>query len=115
LESDDSECDTADIFILPSKNGDVADNEDIDEDKLCDVVPHDVSEEIDIIANSSVNEEVDFLNLPSTSANEKVNVPNVPSTSGTTGFHKTKRRKFEMEYPVSSCTKTVEFDKKKKY
>ncbi len=54
MESDDSECDTADIFILPSKNGDVTDNEDIDEDKLCDVVPRDVSEEINIIGNSSV-------------------------------------------------------------
>jgi hypothetical protein len=70
-------------------------------------VPRDVSEEIDIIANSSVNEEVDFLNLPLTSVNEEVNVPNVPSTSGTTGFHKTKKRKFEMECPVSLCTKTV--------
>ncbi len=90
MESDDSECDTDDIFILPSKNGDVTDNEDIDEDKICNVVPRDVSEEIGIIANSSVNEEVDFLNLPSTSVNEEVNVSNVPSTLGTTGFHKTK-------------------------
>ncbi len=48
------------------KNEDVTDNEEIDEDKLCDVVPRDVYEEIDILVNSSVNEEVDFLNLPST-------------------------------------------------
>ncbi len=90
MESDDSECDTADIFILPSKNWDVTDNEDIDGDKICNVVPRNVSEEIGIIANYSVNEEVDFLNLPSTSVNEEVNVSNVPSTLGTTSFHKTK-------------------------
>ncbi len=56
MESDDSECDTADIFILLSKNGDVTDNEDIDEDKKCDDGPRDVTEENDIIENSSVQE-----------------------------------------------------------
>ncbi len=78
------------FFILPSKNGGVTYNEDIDEDKICNVVPCEVSVEIGIIANSSVNEEVDFLNLPSTSVNKEVNVSNVALTLGTTGFHKTK-------------------------
>lgn len=112
LESDDSECDTADICILPPKNGDVTDNEDIDEGELSDVVPRDVSGEIDIITNSSVSEEVNFPDLPSTSVNEEVDVPNVPSTPGTSGSHKTKKRKFEMENPVPSWRKNAEFDKK---